>query len=87
MVVPWSWLWRPLRVETSVAVDAPDLSSARQRGRPFRLCLRVSLQLAGREADAKATAEGLADTVLLEIGEIRHVLFFGLEREFADLNT
>ena len=35
-------------------------------GRPFRLCLRICLQLAGREADAKATAEGLANTVLLD---------------------
>ena len=35
-------------------------------GRPFRLCLRISLRLARREADAKATAEGLANAVLLK---------------------
>ncbi|MAG95014.1 MAG: hypothetical protein CMJ48_14905 [Planctomycetaceae bacterium] len=35
-------------------------------GRPFRLCLRILLQLAEREADAKATAEGLADAVVVE---------------------
>ncbi len=45
-----------------------DKSSARldRGGRPFRLYLRISLQLARREADAKATAEGLAEPVLLK---------------------
>ncbi|MAG92914.1 MAG: hypothetical protein CMJ48_04105 [Planctomycetaceae bacterium] len=33
---------------------------------PFRLCLRINLQLAGREVDAQAMTEGLANTVLLK---------------------
>ena len=45
----------------------PPTSARLDRGgRPFRLCLRIRLQLAGREADAKATAEGLVDAVLLK---------------------
>ena len=50
-------------IENSAIIK--QTSARLDRGnRPFRLCLRISLQLAGREADAKAT--GLANTVLLE---------------------
>ena len=51
--------------ETRQSLDKPPLGST-EGNRPIRLCLRIDPQFARRRADAKATAERLANTVLLE---------------------
>ncbi|MAG93975.1 MAG: hypothetical protein CMJ48_09525 [Planctomycetaceae bacterium] len=79
----------PARILASDCIENSTITehtSARlDRGnRPFRLCLRINLQLARREADAKATAEGLANTVLLK--NIPHRSFKAF-RDAADPTT